>query len=106
MDQAQQVPRVIYVFYFGKYTSTYILYDLRFESRNIRQHIFQNEYFSKIYVICLQRLQKTEKLATEDGYSKKKKHRPGTTRDHPKLKKKYQQKIRYLFPAKQRNSLR
>jgi len=71
-DQAQKVPRVISVFGFGKYPSTDIFYDIGFESRNIGRWIFQNEYFSPLYVIGLQRLQKTEKLATEDGYSIKK----------------------------------
>jgi hypothetical protein len=70
-----KVPRrhlKIYVFCFGKKSSTDILYDIRFESQNIWQRIFQNEYFSGIYVICLQRLQKTDKIATENEYSKKK----------------------------------
>jgi hypothetical protein len=50
----------------------------------------------------VQRLQKTEKLATEDGYCilKKKKHLPGMTRDHPNLEKKYRQKIYVIrFPS-------
>ena len=71
-DQAPKGPRVISVFGFGKYSSTDIFYDFGFESRNIGRRIFQNEYFSPIFIIGLQRLQKTEKLATEDGYSKKK----------------------------------
>jgi hypothetical protein len=49
--------QVLYVFRFGKYPSTDIFYDIRFDSRNIRRQIFQNEYFSTIYVIGLQRLQ-------------------------------------------------
>ena len=99
----KKAPRVIYVFRFGKYPSTEIFYDLRFDSRNIRRRIFQNEYFSMINVICLQRLQKTEKLATENGYSKKKTHRPGTTRVHPKLEKNDYQKY---TSVEQRHSLR
>ena len=69
---ANNVTRVISVICFGKYLLTDIFYDLCFQSRNICRQIFQNGYFSLLYVICLQRLQKTEKLVTENRYSKKK----------------------------------
>ena len=90
----KNVPRVLSVICFGKYLSTDIFYFLCFQSRNICQQIFQNGYFSLLYVICLQRLQKTEKLATENRYSKKKRwcvsHCPGMTQTvHPKLEKNY-----------------
>jgi hypothetical protein len=106
-DPAKNVPRVLSVIRFGKYLFTDIFYDLCFRSRNICKQIFQNGYFSLLYVICLQRLQKTDKLATENRYCSKKRwsvsHRPGTTQTvHPKLEKKYTFSVFYV---EQRHSL-
>ena len=60
------------------------------------------------YVIDIQRLQKTEKLATEDGYSKKRRrsvsHR---VRSIQNSKKNLEEKnIRYPFSVEQRHSLK
>ena len=55
-----------------QYPSTNIFSNIHFNPRNICPRIFENEYFSPIFVICLQRLQKTDKFATKNEYLKKK----------------------------------
>jgi len=66
-----------------------------------------NIFLRYTYVIGLQRLQKTEKLATEDGYSKKKRNfvrvRHGSIRNS---KKKDYQKYTLSVSVEQRHSLR
>ena len=58
------------------------------------------------YVIGLQRLQKTEKLATEDGYSKKKETSSGYDTGPSETQKKMTTKnISYPFSVEQRHSL-
>ncbi len=98
-DQAKNVPRVLSVIYFEKYLSTDIFYNICFQSRNIcKQILFQNGYFSLLYVDL-----KTVKLATENRYSKKKMVRvtlPGYDTDSPS---KTQKNICYPFSVEQRH---
>ena len=84
----------ISVLCFPKYLSTDILKNIRLEPSKMRRQIFQNRYFYLIYVICLERHEKTDKIGTDNEYSEKKRrfasHHPGTLETpHPKIEKKY-----------------
>ena len=74
--------------------STDILKNIRLEPSKMRRQIFQNRYFYLIYVICLERHEKTDKIGTDNEYFEKKRrfasHHPGTLETpHPKIGKKY-----------------
>ncbi len=99
-------PKKIYVLCFPKCLLTDIFKNMHLETSRNRRQIFQNEYFYLIYVICLERHKKKDKLERKTNIRKKDGSHHFIQVHWRRPIRKWEKNIRYPYPFEQRYSLK